>query len=187
MLDQNKNTGKPYPYLRNTNVHWLRFDLSSIKEMPFENDELDEFEVRMGDVLICEGGHGIARTAVWRGQMRLIMFQKALHRVRPFECLDSDFLSFCIKVYADSGFLEQYYTGAGIPHFTGRSLSKVIFPFPPLAEQQRIVAKVQQLMTQCDALEVSLKEAATVSERWAAAAVRQLLDGAKQSVQADAV
>jgi type I restriction enzyme S subunit len=174
MLDQNKNKGTPYPYLRNTNVHWLRFDLSSIKEMPFEDDELDEYEVKTGDVLICEGGHGIARTAVWRGKMQRVMFQKALHRVQPFECIDSDFLSYCIKVYADSGFLEHYYTGAGIPHFTGRSLAKVIFPLPPVTEQQRIVAKVQQLMALCDALEASLKEAATVSERWSAAAVRQL-------------
>jgi type I restriction enzyme S subunit len=176
MLDQNKNKGTPYPYLRNTNVHWLRFDLSSIKEMPFEDNELNEYEVKKGDVLICEGGHGIARTAVWRGEMRRVMFQKALHRVQPFECIDSDFLSFCIKVYADSGFLGHYYTGAGIPHFTGRSLAKVIFPLPPPAEQQRIVAKVQQLMAQCDALEANLKAAATVSERWSAAAVRRLLD-----------
>jgi hypothetical protein len=42
----------------------------------------------------------------------------------------------------------------------------------------RIVAKVQQLMAQCDALAASLKEAATASERWSAAAVRRLLGSA---------
>ena len=44
-----------YPYLRNTNVQWLRFDLSDIKEMRFEEDELEEYKVRVGDLLICEG------------------------------------------------------------------------------------------------------------------------------------
>ena len=57
-------------------------------------------------------------------------------------------------------------------------LAGFLIGLPPLAEQQRIVAKVQQLMAQCDALEASLKAAATVSERWSAAAVRRLLDGA---------
>lgn len=33
------------------------------------------------NVLICEGGHG--RTAVWRGTELKILFQKALHHVRP--------------------------------------------------------------------------------------------------------
>ena len=47
-----------------------------------------------------------------------------------------------------------------------------------IAEQQRIVAKVQQLMAPCDALEASLQAAADLSERWSAAAVRRvLMDG----------
>ncbi len=37
------------------------------------------------------------------------------------------------------------------------------------------------------ALEANVKEAATVSERWSAAAVRRLLGGVKQSGHADAV
>lgn len=175
MLDKAKNTGNPQPYLRNTNVHWFRFDLSSLKNMLFEDDELEEFEVRRGDLLICEGGHGIARTAVWECKIDRVMFQKALHRVRPLECLDSYFLAFCLRVYEATGILQRYYTGAGIPHFTGRSLAKVEFPLAPVSEQKRIVSKVSALLSQLDELSTQLQKRQYTTEELLTSLIHRIL------------
>ncbi|MFN0078470.1 MAG: restriction endonuclease subunit S, partial [Prosthecobacter sp.] len=174
MLDKEKNRGEAHPYLRNTNVHWFRFELESIKTMLFESAELDEYRVESGDVLICEGGHGIARSAVWDGQIPGIMFQKALHRVRPLSCLNGHFLTFCLWVYERDGILQRYYTGAGIPHFTGKALARVTFPLPPLAEQRRIVAKVEQLMALVDALEAQLAASRATAANLLSALVAEL-------------
>jgi type I restriction enzyme, S subunit len=156
MLDKAKNKGRPHPYLRNTNVHWFDIRLDDLKTIPLDDAEFEEYRLKDGDVLICEGGHGIGRTAVWcRGPENLV-FQKALHRVRPGEHLDPGFFAQCCFVYFDAGIMQTYFTGVGIPHFTGRALSKLVFPLPPLAEQRRIVAKVDELMALCDRLEASL-------------------------------
>jgi type I restriction enzyme, S subunit len=64
ILDKAKNKGTPRCYLRNVNVRWFDFDLSDVFEMRFEDGEIEEFSLRRGDVLICEGGEP-GRAAVW--------------------------------------------------------------------------------------------------------------------------
>ena len=78
------------------------------------------------------------------------------------------------RVHEHGGFLQTFYTGAGIPHFTGKSLAKVPIPVPPLAEQQRIVAKVDELMTLLDRLAEKLTSMKASHGAFAAAAVHQL-------------
>jgi type I restriction enzyme, S subunit len=156
MLDIAKNSGKRFRYLRNTNVHWFDLRMDELKELKIEEFEVEKYRLCRGDVLICEGGHGIGRTAVWRSSEQDIVFQKALHRVRPGPALNSDFFSYCMFVYFHERVLQTYFTGVGIPHFTGRALATLVFPLPPMSEQSRIVAKVKELMTVCDRLEEQL-------------------------------
>jgi len=178
MLDKAKNKGRPYPYLRNTNVHWFDIRLDELKTIPLGDADFHEYRLKEGDVLICEGGHGIGRTAVWRGGADNLVFQKALHRVRPGTHVDPDFFAQCCFVYFDAGIMQTYFTGVGIPHFTGRALSKLVFPLPPLAEQRRIVAKVDELMVLCDQLEASLSDAAVSRRRLLDALLHDALDNA---------
>ncbi len=58
-------------------------------------------------------------------------------------------------------------------HMTKEKMKKLVAPVPPLAEQQRIVAEVDQLMTFCDQLKASLNQARQVQEHLADALVEQ--------------
>jgi type I restriction enzyme S subunit len=182
MLDKNKNKGTPRHYLRNINVRWFDFDLSDVLEMRFEDNELEEFGLRRGDVLICEGGEP-GRTAVWDEREKNIYFQKAIHRVRFSEGVDSRFFANAIRESADSGRLSTYFTGVGIKHFTGKGLASFIFPVAPLPEQHRIVAKIDKLMILCDQLEAQLTSAQTDNSRLLEAVLYRALDNSDRAVE----
>lgn len=173
MLDKSKNKGTPRRYLRNVNVRWFDFDLSDLAEMRFEDAELSEFELRVGDVLICEGGEP-GRAAVWDGRAQGLYFQKAIHRVRFANSVLSSFFVLSLRASASDGRLASYFTGTGIKHLTGKGLSSYRFALPPLAEQHRIVAKVDELMALCDQLETARKDREAARDRLASASLARL-------------
>jgi len=181
MLDKAKNKGELRPYLRNTNVQWFNFEIGDLKNMRFEEHELDEYRVTPGDLVICEGGEP-GRCAVWEGEVEDMFIQKALHRARPWLGISPFFLQFCLKAAANSGFLNQFFTGATIKHFSGEKLAKYPVPLPPLAEQYRIVAKVNQLMALCDQLKTLLTQSRQLNEQLTNSLVERAL--AEDALQA---
>ena len=159
-------------------MHWFEIRADDLKELMVEAHEIEKHRLNNGDVLICEGGHGIGRSAVWKGEQAEIIFQKALHRVRPGPGLSAEFFSYCMFVYFSAGILKQYFTGVGIPHLTGQSLAKLVFPLPPIMEQHRIVSKVNQLMALCDHLETQLTATQTESRCLLEAVLHEALNTA---------
>jgi len=137
MLDKNKNRGEMRPYLANINVRWGGFDLQDLREMRFEDREFERYCLRYGDIVMCEGGEP-GRCAVWLEAEAGMMIQKALHRIRPVDGIDSHYLYYALAQKGSSGELAEYMTGGGIKHLPGEQLAKIEIPIPPIDEQRRI-------------------------------------------------
>ena len=150
MLDRQKNSGSLMPYLRNINVRWGSFDLTDLLEMKFEDVEDDRFLIRKNDLVMCEGGEP-GRCAIWT-QDTPIHFQKACHRIRFAQSLNVAFFYHVFCLYASNGIFSNLYTGTTIKHLTGQSLDRVVVPLPPLAEQKRIVARLEEILPLCERL-----------------------------------
>lgn len=139
MLDENKNRGDLMPYLANINVRWGNFDLDNLRQMRFEEREIDRFGLKKGDIVMCEGGEP-GRCAVWQDETPGMMFQKALHRIRPHEFIDSRFLFYLFLKMGRNGEFSGLFTGSTIKHLPKDKLAKVIVRFPAIENQKKIAA-----------------------------------------------
>ena len=140
-LDKVKNTGDYKPYLCSINVYWNGISLEKVKEARFEETELEKYSLKRGDLLICEGGD-VGRSAVWEEDIPMC-YQNALHRVRFYHDINPYFYKYLIECYKGIGIINQFSKGVTIKHLVQSSLNAMWLPLPPLAEQKRIVAKIE--------------------------------------------
>ena len=139
MLDQKKNRGELLPYLANVNVRWGEFCLAELREMRFEQHELDRYGLKYGDIVMCEGGEP-GRCAIWKEQCSSMMIQKALHRIRPHDCLRPEFLYYFFLYKGRTGHLASLFTGSTIKHLPREKLALVDVPVPPHSTQDQIAS-----------------------------------------------
>lgn len=140
MLDQRKNRGEPLPYLANLNVRWGEFNLNDLREMRFESHEKARYGLKHGDIVMCEGGEP-GRCAIWKDNQPDMMFQKALHRIRPHDGVDNFFLFYSFLHMGRTGQFAPLFTGATIKHLPREKLAKIEIAIPP-PQVQKQIAKV---------------------------------------------
>jgi len=147
-LDKAKNTGDFQPYLCSINVYWSGIDLSKVKLARFEQDELPKYKLEKGDLLICEGGN-VGRSAIWESEDTMY-YQNALHRVRFYSNIDAYFYKYLLECYKGIGIIDAFSKGMTIKHLVQSALNLMWLPLPPLAEQKRIVARIEELLPYID-------------------------------------
>ena len=137
MLDEQKNKGELLPYLANVNVRWGVFDFENLRQMRFAHNEMDRYGLRLGDIVMCEGGEP-GRCAIWRESVPGMMIQKALHRIRPKSELDHRYLFYFFLHTGFTGGFAPLFTGATIKHLPKQSLEKLEIVYPTLGQQKRV-------------------------------------------------
>lgn len=153
MLDKQKNTGELRPYLANRNVRWGECDVSNLPEMRFTESDRTKFDLRKGDLLVCEGGE-VGRTAIWNDELEDCYYQKAIHRLRPKADVEPRFVLHYMRLAAERDLFARLTSSTSIAHLTKAKLQKVTLPLPPLAEQKRIAG----ILDAADALRAKRRE-----------------------------
>ena len=137
-LNSSNTKGILHPYITTSNVYWGHFCLDCVKEMPFTEDEFSKCSIVPGDLLVCEGGD-VGRAAIWEKDIPMCI-QNHIHRLRAYYPVCIQFYYFAFFVYKSIGLIGG--KGIGIQGLSSGALGKLIFPLPPLAEQERIVKQV---------------------------------------------
>ncbi|GLZ15581.1 hypothetical protein Acsp04_58160 [Actinomadura sp. NBRC 104425] len=158
MLNKERSSGpNKKPYLRNANIHWYEIDISDVATMTFEPEDYHRYLLQPGDLLVCEGGAGIAEAAVWDGRIQECFYQKSLHRVRSISHLPVEWLMYWLKLAKYVGLFTAEGNIATIPHLTGEQLRSYRIPIPSNGNQ--LAARITKQITHIKEIDTSLKRA----------------------------
>ena len=163
-------------YMRAGNVTWSGVDTNDIKQMDFTPEEFETFRLRKGDLLVVEGSGSateVGKPAIWNDEVADCCFQNTLIRVRVPSPLVA-WLHAHFRSDARSGKFAEASRGIGIHHIGAKALEAWNVALPPLSEQKRIVAKLDDLQARSEAAKEALD------------AIPPLLEKFRQSVLASA-
>ncbi len=134
--------------IQDNSVNW-----DSVPFCDIEEKRVSDYSLSENDILIARTGGTIGKTYLVRDTDSNVVFASYLIRIIPFPVIYN--VSY-LKYYLESPLywkqLMDKSMGTGQPNVNGQSLSSLTVPLPPLAEQQRIVAKVDELMALCEEL-----------------------------------
>ena len=136
-----------------TAIQWGRFDSSQNKKLPDDFKIQGKWIIRDNDILITRAGP-MARTGVAcvvnKVNKKIILSDKTLRLQTKY--INRDFFVICMRAFDVRKQIMNIMNGMDKQqvNISQKNILKVIVPFPPIEEQQRIVDRVNELMEQID-------------------------------------
>ena len=179
--DHPRSSIESWGVLKTTAVQSLFFDERHHKELPSNLQPRPQHEAREGDILITRAGPknrvGIS-CVIDKIEPRLMISDKII-RLRLADGLSPCFVALALNAGRSSEAVEDAKSGMAVMqmNISQVKLRAVPIPLPPLAEQHRIVAKVDELMALCDQLEQQVSQADQQRRRLLEAVLAEALGG----------
>jgi type I restriction enzyme S subunit len=132
----------------------------------------DEYLVSKGDVLI--GMDGDFKAAKWNGN-RALLNQRVCRIILKSLDFHKEFLFICLQPYLNA--INAETSSVTVKHLSSRTLEEIPLPCPPFKEQERIVAKIEELFSELDDGVGSLKKAQAQLKTYRQAVLKSAFEG----------
>jgi len=164
-------------FIRAQNIRFgkLRLDDLACVNPPKKSEGM-RTQVSEGDLLVVITGAGVTNPALLQTDLGEAYVSQHVALIKPTDTTLSAWLLLCLM--APLGGRAELVTrayGAGKPGLNLDNIRSLTIPLPPLAEQRRIIAKVDALMAICDQLETTLSAKHCYTSRLLEAVVHSAL------------
>jgi type I restriction enzyme S subunit len=159
------------PYLRAAHIPPTGFTLDDPKEMWFTPKEKAGLTLKMGDVVVVEGGMGgYGRCDIVPEDLPGWGFQNSINRLRPKNGGSGAYTKYLLQIAREKGFIDVLCSVSTMPHLTAEKLGAIRLPRPHAAEQWAIAgfldhetAKIDALIAKQEQLIATLREDRTAT------------------------
>ena len=179
-------TEKGVPVLTMGNIRDGLVVWDNEKRIPDTSEDLPALFLRKFDLLYnrTNSAELVGKTGIYLGEDGVRTFASYLIRLRP-SLLSSNphFLNTAMNTpeFRETQIVPLIKKQTGQANVNGTALKNMLIPLPPLAEQHRIVAKVDELMALCSRLEASLTTSNQTRTRLLEATLAEALAPASKS------
>ena len=138
--------------LRITDIQNNMVDWPSVPGCEIDENTYQAYSLHDDDIVIARTGGTIGKSFLVQGISVRAVFASYLIRVTPSDELHAPYIKRFLESPTYWTQLQTMSAGTGQPNVNGTALKSLLVPLPPLAEQRRIVEKVDQLLGLCDEL-----------------------------------
>ncbi|MCI0351454.1 MAG: restriction endonuclease subunit S [Acidobacteriales bacterium] len=161
--------------LRTTDISDGIVEWNSVPSCRVEPDDPDKYLLERGDLLVSRAG-SVGISYLVKEAPRAV-FASYLIRFRALPPISGEFISIFMKSPAYWSAIADESAGIAIPNVNASKLKQIELPLPPLAEQKRIVAKVEELLARVNAARDRLARVPAILKRFRQAVLAAACSG----------
>jgi len=161
-------------FLRTTDITKGSVNWETVPYCVDEPHDPDRYRLAPGDILISRAGS--VGFSAYLEQVEPSIFASYLIRFRPLESMNGRYLAWFLKSPSYWTQIEKASSGITLANVNAKKLSAIDVPIAPAAEQERIVAAVEEQFSRLDAGVAALERAGQNLKRMRARGVSSLFD-----------
>ena len=168
------------PMLRMGNIQEGVLDFSDLKYLPAQNTEAKKTLLAPGDLIFnrTNSAELVGKSAVYKEGHPSACFASYLIRATFAEGCLSDYVCTYINSQRGRAYIAQVRNQqVGQANVNGTKLAAMTLPFPPLAEQRRIVAEVERRLSVIQQAEATVEASLTRADRLRQSILKQAFSG----------
>ncbi|TFF39195.1 restriction endonuclease subunit S [Mucilaginibacter psychrotolerans] len=168
-----------YISLRMFNIQHGQIDLKKVRRVVLNEQELDTYLLEENDILVnrVNSLELVGKSAIIKNIGEPAVFESMNMRLRLL--LKDQMAQFVNQILLEERTRVYFYSNAKVANgqvsINQSQLFHLLIPLPPLAEQRRIIEKLNQLMKTCDALEASIKQSQLQNQQLLQQVLREAL------------